>query len=821
MKSYKNWQKQDPNFAREKEKYERPLPSREFLETVFKKEDIPLTAKEIVESFGLARNAKIAIAKRLNAMERDGILLRNRREGYCLVNKISVIIGTVIGHKDGFGFVKPEAGGDDVFLSHRQMKSALHGDRVAVRIKGRDRRGRPEGHLVEVLERKTNEIVGRYVHEKGLRLVIPNNTRIAHSIFIADQHQNKAKPGDIVLVEITEFPSKVNPPIGKVKEVLGKAEDPGLERLIAILSHGLPYMWSDEIKEETSAWGNEVREEDKKTRVDLRDLPLVTIDGADAKDFDDAVYVEKNESGWRLVVAIADVSHYVKKNSELDKEAHERGTSVYFANKVVPMLPEALSNGLCSLMPKVDRLCMVCDIQLDKNAKVLKSKFYQGLMHSHARLTYTQVASMLIDNDAALRKKHKALLPDLENGLALYQLFDKARKKRGAMDFDLPQVKMDFDDKDKVTDIHLYERNPIHKMIEEFMIAANVEAAKFLGGKGVDTLYRTHPAPDMDRMEELGKFLNLHGLSLGRYKKLTSKHFAKVIAEAKETDYSEMIETVILRSMSRAVYSPDNIGHFGLAHDNYAHFTSPIRRYPDLLVHRGIRHLVEGGKAKDFAYNEKAMEALGVHCSMTERRADDATREATDWLKCEFMSERVGEEFDAIITSVQDFGLFVEIPQYKIEGLIHVTALDNDYYRYDRERQWLRGEHSGKTYKLRDDIKVKLTEVNMVERQMAFEVVGIKSSNSKKSLSRKPGSRSKSKRDTNKFKNSEVKSTHKSSSKKTARKTSSSEKRTSKKNSSKKSGSKKPGPKNIISLKSSSKKKKSTRTKRSGRPIKR
>ena len=805
MKSYRDWQKQDPHFSREQEKYERPLPSREFLETVFKKEGTPLTAKEIVEAFGLARNAKIAIAKRLNAMEKAGVLLRNRREGYCLVNKISVIIGAVIGHKDGFGFVKPDAGGDDVFLSHRQMKSALHGDRVAVRVKGKDRRGRPEGHLVEVLERKTTEIVGRYVHEKGLRLVVPNNTRFSQSVFIADQHQNKAQPGDIVLVEITEYPSKVNPPIGKIKTILGKAEDPGLERLIAILSHGLPYMWSDEIKEETAAWGNEVRDEDKQGRVDLRDLPLVTIDGADAKDFDDAVYVEKNESGWRLVVAIADVSHYVKKNSELDKEAHERGTSVYFANKVVPMLPEALSNGLCSLMPKVDRLCMVCDIQLDKNAKVQKTKFYQGIMHSHARLTYTQVASMLIDNDATLRETHKAILPDLENALALYRLFDKARKKRGTLDFDLPQVKMDFDDKDKVTDIHLYERNPIHKMIEEFMIAANVEAAKFLGGKGVDTLYRTHPSPDMDRMEELSKFLNLHGLSLGRYKKLTSKLFAKVIAEAKETDYSEMIETVILRSMSRAVYSPDNIGHFGLAQDNYAHFTSPIRRYPDLLVHRGIRHLVEGGKAKDFAYNEKAMEALGVHCSMTERRADDATREATDWLKCEFMSERVGEEFDAIITSVQDFGIFVELPQYKIEGLVHVTALDNDYYQYDRERQWLRGEHSGKTYKLRDDVKVKLTEVNMVERQMAFEVVGVKSSTPRKGRT-KTGSKSKSKRDTNKFKGSSDKEKKRGS---------------SKKSSSNKSSSKKSGSKNTPPKKTSSKKKKSTRTKHSGRSSKR
>jgi len=787
MKSYKNWQKQDPNYAREKQKYERPLPSREFLETVFKKEGTPLTAKEIVDAFGLARNAKIAIAKRLNAMERSGILLRNRREGYCLVDKISVIIGTVIGHKDGFGFVKPDAGGDDVFLSHRQMKSALHGDRVAVRVKGRDRRGRPEGHLVEVLERKTNEIVGRYVHEKGLRLVIPDNSRIAHSIFIADEHQNKAQPGDIVLTEIIEFPSKVNPPIGRVKEVLGKAEDPGLERLIAILSHGLPYIWSKEVKDETHAWGNEVSAKDKKNRVDLRDMPLVTIDGADAKDFDDAVYVEKSKSGWRLVVAIADVSHYVKKHSELDKEAHARGTSVYFANKVVPMLPEALSNGLCSLMPKVDRLCMVCDIELDKNAKVLKSKFYQGLMHSHARLTYTQVASMLIDNDAALRKQHKNLLPHLENALAVYELFDKARKKRGAMDFDLPQVKMDFDEKDKVTDIHLYERNPIHKMIEEFMIAANVEAAKYLGAKGVDTLYRTHPSPDMDRMEELSKFLNLHGLSLGRYKKLSAKHFAKVIAQAKESDYSEMIETVILRSMSRAVYAPDNIGHFGLAHDNYAHFTSPIRRYPDLLVHRGIRHLVEGGKAKDFDYNEKAMEALGVHCSMTERRADDATREATDWLKCEFMSERVGEEFDAVITSVQDFGIFVEIPGYKIEGLVHVTALDNDYYRYDRERQWLRGEHSGKTYKLRDDVKVKLVDVDMVERQMAFEVLGVKSANPKKT-------RSKSKRDTNKFKDSSRK---------------------------KKTSSRKSTTKKSASKKRSGKKKKSTRTKRSGRSSRR
>ncbi|NNC98284.1 MAG: ribonuclease R, partial [Gammaproteobacteria bacterium] len=732
MKFYQDWQKQDPGYQREKQKYEKPIPSREYLEKVFVAEDRPLSVKELIEAFDLPRNAKIPLRKRLNAMERDGFLLRNRRKGYCLVEKISVIPGVVIGHKDGFGFVKPDDGSQDVFLSHRQMKSALHGDRVAVRIKGKDRRGRPEGHLVEVLERKTKEIVGRFVHEKGLRFVIPDNSRFSQSVFIAGEHTLDAKPGQIVLVKLIEYPSKVNPPIGKVSRILGQPEDPGLERLIAILSHGLPYTWSKKVKAETSSWGDTVSEKDKQGRVDLRDLPLVTIDGADAKDFDDAIYVEKKRSGWKLIVAIADVSHYVPIGSELNKEAHERGTSVYFANKVVPMLPEELSNGLCSLNPAVDRLCMVCEIDLDNQAKVKKSKFYQGVMHSHARLTYNQVAEMLLENKKSLRQKYKDLLPHLQNALDLYHVFDKARKKRGAMDFDMAQVKMEFDQNDKVKDILLYERNPIHKMIEEFMIAANVEAAKFLGQKNLSTLYRVHPSPDMDRMEELSKFLNLHGLSLGRYNTLTAKHFAKVLEQAKERDDKDMIETVILRSMQRAVYSPDNIGHFGLAHENYAHFTSPIRRYPDLLVHRGIRHLISGNAPKSFAYRPKEMETLGVHCSMTERRADDATREATDWLKCEFMSERVGEVFEAVISSVQDFGLFVEIPEYKIEGLIHVSSLDNDYYHYDRERQWLRGEHAGKTFKLRDRVKVRLTDVDMVEKQMAFELADLVSPKSKR-----------------------------------------------------------------------------------------
>jgi len=796
MKLYQDWKKLDPDYSREKQKYNKPLPSRSYLETVFRKEDRPLTVKELIEAFGFSKNVKIPLRKRLNAMERDGILLRNRRKGYCLVGKISVIPGIVIGHKDGFGFVKPDDGSDDVYLSHRQMKSALHGDRVAVRVKGTDRRGRPEGHLVEVLERKTSEIVGRFVHEKGLRFVIPDNPRLSQAVFISGEHTSAAKPGQIVLVDLIEYPSKVNPPIGKVSRILGQPEDPGLERLIAILSHGLPYTWNSGVKKETKALGSSVSEKDKQNRVDLRELPLVTIDGADAKDFDDAIYVEKQKNGWRLLVAIADVSHYVNINSELDKEAHARGTSVYFANKVVPMLPEELSNGLCSLMPNVDRLCMVCDMQLDANAKVTKVKFYQGLMHSQARLTYSEVADMLLHNDKALLRKHKKLLPHLKDALALYKLFDTARKKRGAMDFDLPQVKMDFDANDKVTDIHLYERNSIHKMIEEFMIAANVEAAKYLGQKGMSTLYRVHPTPDLDRIEELGKFLNLHGLSLGRYKKLTSKHLAKVIEQAKTRDDNEMIETMILRSMSRAVYSPDNVGHFGLAHDNYAHFTSPIRRYPDLLVHRGIRHLCEGNGPKSFTYRQKTMEALGVHCSMTERRADDATREATDWLKCEFMSERVGEEFDAIITSVQDFGLFVEIPQYKIEGLIHVTALDNDYYRYDRERQWLRGEHSGKTYKLRDEVKVKLTDVDMVERQMGFELAGFKSAKSKaKRASKKAQGR---KKDSGRAKNRNA----------------GSKKKSHKKN---RSTGKKPTTKKPRKKKAKNK----TRTKRSGRSNKR
>lgn len=724
MKAYPNWQKNDPAYKSEAQKYERPLPSREFLEQIFRQEGTPLATKDIVKALGLPRNMKIALSKRLNAMERDGVLLRNRREGYCLVGKISVIAGIVIGHKDGFGFVKPDDGSDDIYLSNRQMKSTLHGDRVAVRVKGVDRRGRPEGHLVEVLERKTTEVVGRFVHEKGLRFVIPDNPRLTQPVFISDEHTCDAKPGEIVLVELIEYPSKVNPPIGKVNKILGQPDDPGLERLIAILSNGLPYIWNKEIKAETEALGTKVREKDKQGRIDIRHLPLVTIDGADAKDFDDAIYVEKQKNGWRLIVAVADVSHYVSQGSELDKEAHSRGTSVYFANKVVPMLPEELSNGLCSLMPKVDRLCMVCDIDLDQNAKVKKAKFYQAVMHSHARLTYSEVDKMLLENDPVLLKKHKSLVPDLRNAYDLYHQFDKARKKRGAMDFDLPQVKMDFDENDKVLDIHLYDRNPIHKMIEEFMIAANVEAAKYLGQKSIPTLYRVHPEPDIDRIEELGKFLNLHGLSLGRYKKLNTKHLANVIEQAKEREDHEMIETMILRSMSRAVYSPDNVGHFGLAHENYAHFTSPIRRYPDLLVHRGIRHLIKYQSADKFTYTHKAMETLGVHCSMTERRADDATRDATDWLKCEFMQERIGETFDSVITSVQDFGLFVEIPQYKIEGLVHVTALDNDYYRYDRERQWLRGEHTGKTYKLRDNIQVRLSEVNLVDRQMAFELVG-------------------------------------------------------------------------------------------------
>jgi ribonuclease R len=699
------------------------IPTREQVLAALESAGRPLDPKALFDALDIDEpEVRSALGNRLRAMIRDGQIIANRRGHYCLVGHIGLVTGLVSGHRDGYGFVTPDAGGDDIYLSPREMREAMHGDKVAVRIARTDERGRAEGKLVEVLARNTREIVGRYVRESGIGFVIPDNRRFTQSVAVPPAGAKGVKPGDIVVVELTEPPSRDTQPIGRVIENLGEAGGPGIETEIAMRAHGLPFRWPDEPLAEAEAWGDRVRPAAKRGREDLRELPLVTIDGADAKDFDDAVWCEPDGSGWRVIVAIADVSSYVPPGGALDTEARERGTSVYFPRKVIPMLPENLSNGLCSLNPGVDRLCMVCDMRVTSAGKVREARFYEGLMRSAARLTYDEVAAMLVEGDAELRRRHAKILPQLEYLHAVWRVLSGARARRGAVDFDLPEVGMIFDPKGHVARVEPRHRNDAHRIIEECMIAANVEAARFLEKHKVPTLYRVHAPPEEDRLGTLKEFLSAFGLSLPTRERLEPKHFSALVREVAGRPDADLIETVILRSMSQAVYQPDNIGHFGLALERYAHFTSPIRRYPDLLVHRAIRHIARGGKPADFVHGQQEMEGLGRHCSATERRADEATREAMDWLKCEFMQERVGEEFDVLVTGVVDFGLFVQIPEFQIDGLVHISSLGDDYYQRDPVHQRLIGERTGRVFRLSDRLRVGLLRVSLEDRKIDFEL---------------------------------------------------------------------------------------------------
>jgi ribonuclease R len=699
------------------------IPSREQILAALEAAGRPLEPKALFGALGIdSAEVRDALGNRLRAMIRDGQIIANRRGHYCLVGHIGLVTGVVTGHRDGYGFVTPDAGGDDIYLPPREMREAMHGDKVAVRIARTDERGRAEGKLVEVLARNTREIVGRFVRESGIGFVIPDNRRFSQSVAVPPAGAKGVKPGDIVVVELTEPPSRDTQPIGRVIENLGEGGAPGVETEIAMRAHGLPFRWPDEALAEAEAWGDRVRPSAKRDREDLRELPLVTIDGADAKDFDDAVWCEPDGSGWRVIVAIADVSAYVSPAGALDAEARERGTSVYFPRKVIPMLPENLSNGLCSLNPGVDRLCMICDMRVTSGGKVREARFYEGLMRSAARLTYDEVAGILVEGDAELRRRHAKVLPQLEHLHAVWRVLARARERRGAVDFDLPEVAMVFDPKGHVARVEPRHRNDAHRIIEECMIAANVEAARFLEKHKISALYRVHAPPEEDRLGSLKEFLGAFGLSLPTRERLEPKHLSALVREVAGRPDADLIETVILRSMSAAAYQPENIGHFGLALERYAHFTSPIRRYPDLLVHRAIRHILRGGKPGDFTHGKQEMEGLGRHCSATERRADEATREAMDWLKCEFMLDRVGEEFDVIVTGVVDFGLFVQIPEFQIDGLVHISSLGGDYYQRDPVHQRLIGEHTGRVFRLSDPLRVRLLRVSLEDRKIDFEL---------------------------------------------------------------------------------------------------
>jgi ribonuclease R len=700
--------------------YKHPIPGPNELIDFLQEAGRPLKADAILEAFGLrGQRVRTLLVDRLYSMVRKGQVIENRRGEFCLTAKLDLVTGIVSGHRDGFGFVVRDDGEpEDIYLSAREMRSIFDGDRVAVRIARLDRRGRAEGELVDILERGTRQVAGQFITERGIGIVIPDNPRIAHRVLIPRAGFGRAKPGQMVVAEIMDYPTRVEQATGRIMNILGAPDDKGIATDIAIHSHAIPHNWPPGVLKEIERFGTTVPGRAKEGRYDLRDLDLVTIDGADARDFDDAVYCEKEGTGWRLFVAIADVSHYVRIGSALDTEATRRGTSVYFPDRVVPMLPEVLSNGLCSLNPKVDRLCMVCEMRVNAQGKVTGAEFYDAVMRSKARLTYGEVSALL-------EGRSKASVPrDLHGPVrelhALYKALAGARSRRGAIEIDLPQTRFELNEDGEIERIEVVPRNDAHRLIEECMIAANVQAAKFIKRHRIPGLYRVHARPDPDRFDELRLFLVSLGLKVAHPEHVQPRDFTKIIRQTADRPDAAAIMMTMLRSLTHAEYSPENVGHFGLALDAYAHFTSPIRRYPDLLVHRAIRHIIDGGKPGRYDYGVREMERLGTITSAHEKRAEEATREVEAWLKCQYMEQHLGDEFDGVITGVTNFGLFVQVTDLLVDGLVHVTSLSNDYYHYHAESQSLVGERTARTYRLGECMRVQVNRVDMETRRIDF-----------------------------------------------------------------------------------------------------
>lgn len=741
-----NWSwSDDPNLDKEAQKYDNPVPSRDYILEMLNDRGKPLTHRQICAELNLTEDEPVeAVRRRLRAMERDGQLLVNRRGAYGVAEKMDLVRGVIIGHRDGFGFLKPDDGSDDLYLSARQMRCGFDGDKVLARQSGLDHRGRREATIVEVLERKTQKVVGRYFKESNIGFVTPENRRISSDVLIPEDNTLKAKNGQFVLVEITRQPSFRGQPEGRIIEIIGEHMAPGMEIDVAIRNHDIPHTWPEDVQVEAEKFASGLVESDYEHRFDLRKQPFVTIDGEDAKDFDDAVLCEKKRSGgWKLCVAIADVSHYVHPNDPLDVEARKRGNSVYFPEHVVPMLPVNLSNGLCSLNPQVDRLAMVCEMSVSAAGKVSRYCFYEAVICSHARLTYNKVGTMLQQPESMegqdLREQYQHVVPQLESLYELYHAFRGQRAQRGAIDFETTETAIVFGEDRKIEKIVPTQRNDAHRIIEECMLAANVCAARFLDKNKLPCLYRVHEGPKNEKLEKLRAFLKELSIPFMVHSDPKPQDYQTVLGSIKDRPDFELIQTVMLRSMNQAVYSPENKGHFGLAYTAYAHFTSPIRRYPDLLVHRAIRYFVRSGKdspntkcfhdappipqEKILPYTDAAMVELGEQCSMTERRADEATWDVIGWLKCEYMSDKIGDVFKGIISGVTNFGLFVELKDIYVEGLIHVSSLTSDYYHFDEVRHRLVGERSGLMFGLGEEVTVSVGKVNLDDRKIDFDLL--------------------------------------------------------------------------------------------------
>ena len=708
----------DPFYDREVERYESPLPSREYILQLITDAGCPVDADSFAEQLQITDDERDLFQRRLGAMQRDGQLMLNRKRQLCLPDKLDLIKGRVEGHPDGFGFIVPEEGGDDLYLSPKEMHRVLHGDKVLVRVAGFDKRGRREAKIVEVLEHVNKFVVGRYYTEAGVGFLIAENRRINQDILVPPGNEGAAQSGQVVTVEIVTQPGAHNEAVGRVSEILGSYTGPGMEIEIALRKHDLPYVFPPDVEKQAEALPKKVLKKDLADREDIRHLPLVTIDGETARDFDDAVYCEPlGRSGYRLIVAIADVSHYVQPGDALDTEAYTRGTSVYFPRRVIPMLPEALSNGLCSLNPEVDRLSMVCDMRITSTGSIKEYRFYPAVIYSHARLTYDQVWSWL-SGEAKPDKKQAALMPHLEALDKLFRTLLKARAKRGAIDFGSTETQMQFDDQGKIKAIVPVIRNDAHRIIEECMLSANVCASDFLLANKQPALYRVHEGPTPEKLAALRGFMAEFGLDLPGGDKPHAKDFGTLLEKIKPRPDAGLLQTVMLRSLKQAVYTPDNKGHFGLAYEGYTHFTSPIRRYPDLLVHRGIKAVLKGEKLPS-----KGLPEIGVHCSLTERRADDATRDVDAWLKTYFMRDHIGQEYNGTVSAVTSFGIFVALDDIFTEGLVHVSELGQDYFHYDQGKHWMLGERTGKRYRLGDRVRIKVMRADIETSKVDFSLV--------------------------------------------------------------------------------------------------
>lgn len=726
--------KSDPFAAREAAKYDRPIPSREFILSHLLQRKAPANYPTLIEELKLhSDEEQLALHRRLKAMFREKQIER-LKDGYFWPAGHRILVKGRVHVEKGKKnviWVIPDDGSTRILIAQEDAPPLYQGNHVVASVINIESKAHlREGHVVEIIEQQRLVITGRFVKENDILYVIPHGREFTQDVLIPAGNEKTAKDGDIVIVEIAMQPTRWSEPIGKIIEILGHENSAGIEVIAASRAYGIPEKWPETVLSEIKHLTEEVPESAKKNRFDIRHLPLVTIDGEDAKDYDDAVYCEhKPGSGFQLYVAIADVSHYVHPNTALDKEAAARGNSVYFPGKVIPMLPEILSNGLCSLKPEVERLCMVCVLNINAEGKVTRYQFHEGLMRSAARLTYTKVAALLEGKSTHLAQQYAALMPHLLALKDLYLVLKKARESRGAIEFESLETRIIFGKNGKISRIEPVVRNDAHRIIEECMLCANVATAGFIKKHKLPGLYRIHEGPPEDKLTDLKLFLKELGLSLGGGKKPHSLDYAKLLRSIQNRKDANIIQSVLLRSLSQAVYSPDNLGHFGLAYEEYCHFTSPIRRYPDLLVHRHIRSVLQGNwtpAKKQEAQKEesqKALIALGDHSSMTERRADDATRDVVRWLKCEYIQKHIGDIFEGIISGVTRFGFFVELKDIYIDGLVHVTSLKNDYYYFDAVHHRLIGERSGIVYKLGDLVKVKVGRVDIDERKIDFELI--------------------------------------------------------------------------------------------------